>query len=306
MGDRVTRRLAGAPISWGVSEVPGWGHQLTAGRVLTQMREAGLEATELGPPGFLPTDPGALSHLLARRGLALAAGFGAVVLHRPERRAAALFELASAARTLAAAGAGVLVVAAASDAAGYDDRERLDHAGWTALAEGLAAAAAVAGERGLALAFHPHAGTVVERHDEIRRLLELTDVGLCLDTGHLAVAGADPLRVAVEAGSRVVHVHLKDVDGTLAEQVRAGQLRFGAAVRRGLFRPLGDGDVDSAAVLRRLDAAGYRGWFTLEQDTVLAGEPQPGSGPLPDARRSIAFFESLVDSTAARRLTWTD
>ena len=294
-------RLAGAPISWGVSEVPAWGHRMAAGRVLTEMREAGLQATELGPPGFLPADPAGLRAALARHGLALAAGFAAAVLHRPERRQAALAGLAATARTLAGAGADVLVVAAASAGRGYDERERLDDAGWEALAASLAEAEAIAGRHRLALALHPHVGTVVERHDEIRRLLEQTDVDLCLDTGHLAVAGADPLRVVVEAGSRVVHVHLKDVDAALAGRVRAGDVAFAEAVRRGLFRPLGAGDVDAAAVLARLRAAGYRGWFTLEQDAALPAEPELGAGPVADVRRSIAFFESLVGSTAPRR-----
>src|SRR5439155_19893775 len=116
-------------------------------------------------------------------------------------------------------------------------------------------------------------------HDDVRRLLELTDAGICLDTGHLAVAGADPQRVAAEAGSRVAHVHLKDADGALARRLRAGELGFAEAVRHGLFRPLGAGDVGVDAVVRRLDAVGYRGWFTLEQDAVLAGDPERGDGP---------------------------
>ncbi|HEY7200744.1 MAG TPA: TIM barrel protein [Candidatus Dormibacteraeota bacterium] len=298
---RAGPRLAGAPISWGVSEVPAWGHRMAAGRVLGEMRQAGLRATELGPPGFLPADPAALAAALGRHGLALAAGFAAAVLHRPERRTEALASLEAAARTLAGAGAGVLIVAAASDAAGYDAREPLDDAGWEALTAALDEAGAIARRHGLTLALHPHVGTAVERHDEIRRVLELTGVDLCLDTGHLAVAGADPLRVAVEAGSRVVHVHLKDVDAALASRVRAGGLGFAEAVRRGLFRPLGDGDVDVAAVLDRLLTTGYRGWLTLEQDAALAGEPELGAGPVVDVRRSIAFVESLVGSPAPRR-----
>jgi inosose dehydratase len=287
-------RLAGAPISWGVCEVPGGGHRMSPGRVLSEARRAGLEAIELGPPGFLPADPPALRDALAAHDLTLAAGFAAVVLHRPERRAAALEELAATARTLAGAGAGVLVVAASGAGPGYDRRERLDEAGWRGLAGGLDEAEDIAGEHGLALALHPHVGTVVQRHDEVHRLLELSGAGICLDTGHLAVAGADPLRVAVEAGSRVRHVHLKDVDEALAARVRAGDLTYAEAVGRGLFRPLGDGDVDVAAVVRRLEAAGYRGWCTLEQDTMLTGEPEPGRGPLLDVGRSVAFFESLA------------
>jgi hypothetical protein len=62
----VSERIAGAPISWGVSEVPGWGHQMRCERVLAEMRGLGLAATEAGPDGFLPDDPGALLRMPGR------------------------------------------------------------------------------------------------------------------------------------------------------------------------------------------------------------------------------------------------
>jgi inosose dehydratase len=76
----VRDRVAGAPISWGVCEVPGWGHQLDAGGVLTQMRELGLAATEFGPDGFLPADPQAMAGVLAEHHLTAVGGFVPVVM----------------------------------------------------------------------------------------------------------------------------------------------------------------------------------------------------------------------------------
>ena len=55
-------RIAGAPISWGVCEVPGWGFQLGSQQVLTEMREVGLTATELGPDGSCPPTRGVGRH----------------------------------------------------------------------------------------------------------------------------------------------------------------------------------------------------------------------------------------------------
>ena len=81
----LTDRVAGAPISWGVSEVPGWGHQLSPARVLTEMRAAGLVATEFGPDGFLPAEPAAKAAALAGHGLSAVGGFVPVVLHDPGR-----------------------------------------------------------------------------------------------------------------------------------------------------------------------------------------------------------------------------
>src|SRR5256714_6287743 len=78
-----TDRIAGAPISWGVCEVPGWGYQLSPDRALSEMREVGLAATELGPEGFLPAEPDALAAVLRQHHLTAVGGFTPVVLHVP-------------------------------------------------------------------------------------------------------------------------------------------------------------------------------------------------------------------------------
>ena len=85
------------------------------------------------------------------------------------------------------------------------------------------------------------------------------------------------------------HVHLKDVDGALASQVVAGTLPFGDAVRAGMFVPLGSGDVDITGIVDSLEGAGYRGWYVLEQDVMLPGEPD-GEGPLGDVRSCLGFL----------------
>ena len=76
-------RLAGAPISWGACEVPGWGEMPDPEQVLTEMQELGLLGTELGPPGFLPEDPPELSAMLARHDLVFVGSFVPLVLHEP-------------------------------------------------------------------------------------------------------------------------------------------------------------------------------------------------------------------------------
>ena len=286
-------RLAGAPISWGICEVPGWGHQMPPERVLREMRDAGLRATELGPPGYLPADPEALKRLLHATEIQLAAGFVSIALHLPRHQSLALRDLEATANAVARAGGDVLVVAA-SAGGGYDRPQTLDRSGWSTLVEGLRRAQEIADARGLHLAFHPHVGTVVESAAEVSCLLELSDVGLCLDTGHLFIGGGDPVQVATTAGRRIRHVHLKDVDERLAKLVRSGDLAYSDAVRRGLFRPLGNGGVDVRGLVSRLGAAGYGGWYVLEQDVMLAAEPEPDSGPVADVRRSMVFFEGVV------------
>jgi inosose dehydratase len=139
---------------------------------------------------------------------------------------------------------------------------------------------------------HPHAGTVVERYAEVVRVLDGCGVPLTLDTGHLVVGGTDPAELARQAADRVAHAHLKDVDAGLAARVRAGELGYAAAVRAGMYRPLGRGDVDIAGIVAALEGAGYQGWYVLEQDTVLAG---PADDPVVDVRASLAFLRDLPD-----------
>jgi len=286
-------RVAGAPISWGVSELPGWGHRMPPARVLREMRELGLGATEAGPPGYLPGDPGALRELLDGVGLRLVAGFLAVVLHDSHLRALALAEVERTAATLAASGADELILAAALPGASYDRSGRLPKEGWVALAASLAAAEELTAAHGIGLAFHPHFGTAVANEEEVSILLETTNVALCLDTGHLFLGGADSAQVARDAGPRVRHVHMKDVDAELAARVSSGELAYAAAVRSGLYRPLGQGDVDLEAVFGRLQGSGYQGWYVLEQDMALTAEPEPASGPVAAARQSLEFLRAL-------------
>lgn len=277
-------KLAGAPISWGVCEVPGWGHQLAPARVLADARALGLTAIEAGPPGFLPADAGAARDALAASGLTLVGGFLTAVLHERALLDAELAFLERQARWLRDAGGEVIVLAAASGRAGYESVLWLERGEWVALFEGLARAVAIAERAGLRLAVHPHVGTAIERAEHIERFLSGCDVPLCLDTGHAYVGGADPARLAREARDRVRHVHLKDADQVLAAAVRDRTMAYADAVRRGLYRPLGDGAAGIADVLRAL--RGYGGWGVLEQDVML---DQTSDDPRPAIARSLAF-----------------
>jgi inosose dehydratase len=283
-------RVAGAPISWGVCEVPGWGHQMAAGRVLAEMREAGLTATEFGPDGFLPADPDERAALLGRYGLGAVGGFVPVVLHE-----AGHDPLPAVRRALAGFGtARTLVLAASTGTDGYDDRPPMTAAGWRTLFANLDRVAALASEAGLTTALHPHVGTMVQTGDEVSRVLSGGGVPLCLDTGHLLVGGADPAAIARDHADRIAHVHLKDVDAGSAGRVRAGAMGYTEAVRAGLYRPLGQGDVDVEGIVTALSAAGYQGWYVIEQDTVLGHEPAAGAGPLEDVRASVAYLRKVA------------
>jgi inosose dehydratase len=288
-----TRRLAAAPISWGVCEVPGWGRQLDPERVLGEMASLGVRATELGPTGYLPEDPGVLRALLDRYGLTLVGGFVPLVLHEPSADAA-LAQAESAAATLAAGGADMFLAALVLDAR-WSAPVPLDDTQWGRLVAHLGDVAAVVAEHGLTLAVHPHWGTLVEQAPEIERLLADSAVPWCLDTGHLVLGGVDPAAFAADHADRVAHVHLKDVDAAVAGRLRAGELTLVEAVQAGLFKPLGRGDAGIRDVIRRLDRHAYDGWLVLEQDSAITGEEPPaGGGPVDDVRASIDFLDTIA------------
>jgi inosose dehydratase len=286
------RRLAGAPISWGVCEVPGWGLQLPAERVLREMASLGLTATELGRQGWLPLDGAAARAELDRHGLRLVGGFVPIVVH--ERDLSATREHAArAAAQLAAAGAEVFVAAAVADQA-WSPAPALDDDGWKRAGAHLREVADdVAAAYGLELVLHPHVGTLVQTAADVERALAHSDVPWCMDTGHLLIGGVDPANFVREHADRIGHVHLKDVNAPLAERVRNGELSLVQATQHGLFQPLGEGDARIDEVVRLLDDAGYERWLVLEQDLAITGsEPPVDGGPAQDVRKSIEFLST--------------
>ncbi|AQA04459.1 inosose dehydratase [Mycobacterium sp. MS1601] len=283
-------KIAGAPISWGVCEVPGWGYQLDRDRVMAEMREAGLTATELGPDGFLPSDTAELTSFLDGYGLSCVGGFVPVLLHDDSHDPAD--DLAGPLESLVAAHADVVVLAAATGAEGYDARPELDDTQWKTLLDNLDRLAGIVAARGLKAVLHPHVGTMVETRTDVDRVLEGSTIPLCLDTGHLLIGGTDPLALTQEVPHRIEHTHLKDVDAALAQKVQAGELTYTEAVAAGMYVPLGAGDVDIAGIVKTLEDGGYTGWYVMEQDNILADTPD-GEGPLADVVTSVRFLQGI-------------
>lgn len=285
------RKIAAAPISWGVSEVPDWGVQLSPDRVLADAARLGFSAIEAGPPGFLPSDPRGAARMVDAHGLRCIGGFVTALLHDRSRRDAELASVERQANALQALGAELLVLAPAGGRDGYETRTDLTDTEWATLFETIPLVEAIARRAQLEVVMHPHVGTVIEQPRDIERLLAGSHVALCLDTGHVFVGGGDPAEIARSAGRRVRHVHLKDAHGPLANAVRDRRLSYAAAVQQGLYTPLGDGDAHIADVLTVLREGGYGGWYVLEQDIALnAG----GADPVPAIERSLTFVNARV------------
>jgi inosose dehydratase len=259
------------------------------------MDDVGLAATESGPEGFLPPDPDAMAAVLAAHGLTAVGGFTPVVLH--ERTHDPLPAVERLLDGYAASGAATLVLSAATGRDDYDSRPHLDEDGRRTLL-GQPRPAHDAGRR----ARRPGGAPPPRRHHdrdgpEVLRVLADCSVSLCLDTGHLLVGGTDPADVARQAPDRIAHTDLKDVDGRLARQVQSGRVAYAEAVRAGLYRLFGQGDVDVPAIVEHLVASGYTGWYVLEQDTVLTDEPV-GEGPAADVHTSAEHLRALLTGRA--------
>jgi len=274
-------RVANAPVSYGVFELTVASSGLPdPNALLAAISAAGYEGTELGPPGYFG-DGSVLGERLARYGLTLVGGWVQLRLSEPEHWSDDLKALAATLDVFADAGAaearpvladgGSRARMAHPGRAAVDRSLGLDEAGWRRFADGLARAADVARTRGFEPVFHHHAGTFVEAPWEIERLLELSDVALVLDTGHLLLGGGDPIEALRDWRGRIGLVHVKDVRTSLLDGAIANGGMLGVW-RQGAFCELGAGDVRLDEFFAELD--GYSGWLVVEQDRIgRPGEP---------------------------------
>ena len=264
-------RLGINPLTWTNDDLPELGDRHPLEQCLSEARLAGYDGVELGRK--FPRDAAVLGPILQKHELQLVSGwYSARLLERAAEEEIAA--LASHLQLLKKLKCKTMVFAEVSRcvhgdrAAPLSRRPRLDDAGWARLCHGLDAVGTHLAGEGVALAYHHHMGTVIESEEEIDRMMASTSsaVGLLLDTGHLAFAGGDALRVADRHAARIVHVHCKDVrTAQLAEAKRRDQ-SFLDAVLAGVFAVPGDGSIDFAPVLQRLAARGYHGWLVVEAD----------------------------------------
>jgi inosose dehydratase len=286
-------RVGAAPISWGICEAPGWGIQLSVDRVLAEAQALGLSAFEQGALGWLPTDPTEQHAKLDEYGIGLLGGFVPLVLHDAEQRDEQLAEADRIACNMAAAGGRFYVTCAVPDLNDWYHPDLTD-AEWSELLANLDRVADIVAGHGLIQAVHPHIDTVIETDADFRRFIDGCASKFCFDTGHLTIGGADVVDIAKTCLDRIAVVHLKDVDGEVAQRERAGELDLMEAVQAGIFPSIGDGMVHISEVIEILERQGYDGWYVMETDVALTdGEPPRDAGPQLGVARSLAFLRSL-------------
>ena len=286
-------RIASAPVSFGVDEVlqdDAWMPE--PDEMLDWMVDIGFDGTELGSPGYLGDGP-TVHDRLRSRGLELVGAFLPQHFSRAERAAEDQDWLrATLAMIREASPAGSEPFAVLSDHFDEPDRRAfsgriqdhpetwLSQARFRTLIDNIHRAGEISRNAGFEPVLHPHAGTYIETADEIARVLDALDpsiVGLCLDTGHFRFGGADPVTAARDYREVIRHVHIKDCRTAVMDEVKAEGLGLEAALARGVFCPLGEGDSGIDAVIEQLRGDGYSGWFVIEQDQFLRASDTPES-----------------------------
>jgi len=291
---RVT--IGTAPDSWGIW-FPSDSKQTPWKRFLDEVAEAGYEWIELGPYGYLPTDVATLKGELGRRHLKVSATFVMHHLEEPSVWPQIEKEVMGVGSLLAALDAKFLVLIDdtytnlfTGEATGPN---LLDATAWKRL---IAAADKVGDlahrQFGLRVVYHPHVETHVEYEDQIEAFLEQTDperVSLCLDTGHHAYRGGDPVSFMRKHHGRIPYVHLKSVDTELQRKVEREKIPFATAVAMGVFCEPSQGAVNFEAFRDVLGEIDYQGWAVVEQDMYPASLDKP----LPIAKRTRGYLRSI-------------
>ncbi|HYZ56653.1 MAG TPA: TIM barrel protein [Streptosporangiaceae bacterium] len=292
-------RLGTCPDSWGVwfADDP---LQTPWDRFLDEVADVGYEWLELGPYGYLPTDPARLADELGRRGLKVAGGtmHGHSGLHRASDWPDIVRATRKVAELTAAVGAEhvifVPVPGYRDDKTGaYLEKAELDDDAWRTLIRATnELGKVVSQEYGVRLQFHPHADSHVERQEQTERFLGETDpryVSLCLDTGHLAYRHADSVAIIRSYPDRIGYVHIKQMDPAIVEIADRDNLAFGQAVGMGASCEPPGGEPDIESVTKALLELDRDLFVVVEQDMY----PVDFDKPKPIAQRTYNYLRSV-------------
>ncbi|BBJ43683.1 sugar phosphate isomerase/epimerase [Streptomyces antimycoticus] len=292
--DRI--RVGSAPDSWGVW-FPDDDQQVPWQRFLDEVTQAGYQWIELGPYGYLPTDPARLTEETGRRGLTVSAGTIFTSLHRgPEVWDATWEHVSQVAELTRAMNAKHLVVIPSfwrdDKTAELIEPPTLTAEQWRHLSTGMERLGREVRERfGLDIVVHPHADTHIDTEENVARFLDATDsdlVSLCLDTGHYAYCGGDSVKLIETYGERIGYLHLKQVDPEILADVVKNEVPFGPAVQRGVMCEPPNGVPELGPVLTAAQNLDVDLFAIVEQDMY----PCPPDQPFPIAERTRRFLRS--------------
>lgn len=295
-------KIANAPCSWGALEFELDGKSPEYLQVLAEMKETGYVGTELGDWGFMPTTPMELRKVLKEFGLQLLGAFVPVALSDAGahdrgveialKTAGLMYDAGYEDSFIVLADQNGTVEERTNNAGRITEKMGLSEASWAVFAAGAEkVAAAVRKQYGIRTVFHHHCGGYVETPKEVAKLMELTDptlLGLCLDMGHYAFGGGDPVEALNKYYDRIWHVHFKDYDPKVDRRAASEDFDYFKSVEEGIFCELGKGNVDFNSIVKILNEKNYEGWIVVEQDVL------PGMGsPKTCAHHNRQFIRSL-------------
>lgn len=234
-------------------------------QAVADIAEAGYEGIELFDGNLMQYEdrPHEFEQLLARHNQKLVGVYTGANFIYPDILEDEMYKIEKVAKLAAAFGAEHLVLGGgAIRASGILDSD------YKALADSLDRAASIAAKYSLRPSYHPHLGTIVEKPEQLDRIMELTSIGLCPDTAHIEAGGGDPVATIRKYADRIPYVHFKD---------------YGS----GAFLPLGEGKQNFREMVAILRERQYDGWITVELDSY--------SDPLQGAKLSKAYLRDQVE-----------
>ncbi len=273
-------KLACAPANWSNDDLPSLGGHLTYQQCLSEMALAGFTGSEGG--GKFPKELNVIKRALDLRGMTICnmwftSEFTAFktedTIKRFEEHMDYTYALG--ARVVGVGECGVAIHGNQSMPL-IAKRPILSDEQFKALADGMNELGRRANDKGMKVCLHHHVGTGVQTLDEIDRFMDMTDsnlVYLLYDTGHLALAGEDPVKAFKKYVSRTAHIHMKDLRRSVYDTMVKEDWPFLKGVLNGIFSVPGDGDVvDWDGVFEILSNSDYDGWAVLEaeQDPDIA------------------------------------
>lgn len=294
-------RVGSAPDSWGVW-FPEDPQQTPYERFLDEVSASGYEWIELGPFGYLPTDPQKLTAELEARNLKLSAGTVFEHLHQDDAWDAVWTQIEDVAKLTAAVGGKHVVVIPEmwrdpSTGAVLEDRN-LTADQWRKKTEGMNELGKRMFEQyGVKAQYHPHADSHVDTEENVYRFLDGTSsefVNLCLDTGHISYCGGDNIAIIERAPERIGYLHLKQVDEAVRDKVLAEDLPFGEAVRLGAMTEPPLGIPATPPLLETVERLATEGRLTADLFAIVEQDMYPCEvdAPLPIAQRTRKYLGS--------------
>lgn len=295
-------QIANAPCSWGALEFELEGKSLGFDQVLNEMVETGYAGTELGDWGFMPSEPNKLHTVLKNKNLQLLGAFVPVALAKENEHQAGIELALKTAGLMHDAGYNNAFIVLADENGSIEERTQnagrikpemgLNDVQWRTFAKGANnVAQEVKDKYGMRTVFHHHCAGYVETPEEVAKLMELTNpelLGLCLDMGHFAFGGGNPVEALEKYYDRIWHVHFKDFDPVVGKEARDNNYNYFKSVENGVFCELGKGNVDFQSIVNILNQKGFKGWIVVEQDVL------PGMGlPKKCADNNRKFIKSL-------------